>query len=266
MVFGEMNAGTVACASTPAILRTLPDNAYLRTASYVDDHAQGSHTFADLLKGYADFLAVCEKENWTLNATKTMVGFPACNFFGFRVKKQAPASPTQILTPSDAWSHPPMYLNSARRSEYSFNHPGSFPTTRTSFGRSPNSPAASTASPFPSPGHRKGNKALITCETSFWMAFTLPPDYRLPVHSGAMHPMMEKPMASSNLMTYQSTHNSQLKTTARNITTVRLTDSDTLHTIPHSTETRHNIAWFSKVWSDADRKRAPFYLEADTLL
>jgi hypothetical protein len=31
-------------------------------------------------------------------------------------------------------------------------------------------------------------------------------------------------------------------------------------------DTRHNIAWFSKVWSEADRKRAPFYLEADTLL
>jgi hypothetical protein len=41
MVFGEMNAGTVACAATPAILRTLPDSAYLRTATYVDDHAQG---------------------------------------------------------------------------------------------------------------------------------------------------------------------------------------------------------------------------------
>jgi hypothetical protein len=93
MVFGEMNAGTVACASTPAILRSLPDNAYLRTASYVDDHAQGSHTFADLLKGYADFLSLCERENWTLNAPKTMVGFPTCIVFGFKKK---------ISTPSDA--------------------------------------------------------------------------------------------------------------------------------------------------------------------
>jgi hypothetical protein len=58
MVFGEMNAGTVACAATPAILRTLPDSAYLRTAAYVDDQAQGSHTFADLIKGYTDFLAL----------------------------------------------------------------------------------------------------------------------------------------------------------------------------------------------------------------
>jgi hypothetical protein len=30
MVFGEMNAGTVACAATPAILRTLPAQAHLR--------------------------------------------------------------------------------------------------------------------------------------------------------------------------------------------------------------------------------------------
>jgi hypothetical protein len=49
-------------------------------------------------------------------------------------------------------------------------------------------------------------------------------------------------------------------------TIVRLTVSDTLQTIPHNVDTRHNIAWFSKVWSEADRKRAPFYLEADTLL
>jgi hypothetical protein len=52
---------------------------YLRTAAYVDDdHAQGSHTFADLLKGY---LALCERENWTLKATKTLVGFPCINLF-----------------------------------------------------------------------------------------------------------------------------------------------------------------------------------------
>jgi hypothetical protein len=54
----------------------------------VDDHAQGSHTFADLLKGYTDFLALCERENWTLNAKKTFVGFPSIVFFGFHVWKK----------------------------------------------------------------------------------------------------------------------------------------------------------------------------------
>jgi hypothetical protein len=99
MVFGEMNAGTVACAATPAILRTLPDSAYLRTAAYVDDHAQGSHTFADLLKGYADFLALCERENWTLNATKTLVGFPSCVFFGFHVDREGTRLADKNLDP-----------------------------------------------------------------------------------------------------------------------------------------------------------------------
>jgi hypothetical protein len=91
MVFGEMSAGTVACAATPAILRTLPAQAHLRTASYVDDHAQGSHTFDDLLIGYTDFLALCERENWTLNTTKTMVGFSSCPFFAFSSTNMAPA-------------------------------------------------------------------------------------------------------------------------------------------------------------------------------
>jgi hypothetical protein len=85
MVFGEMNAGTVACANTLATLMTLPHQAHLRTAAYVDDHAQGSRTFADLLQGYRDFLALCDRHSWTLNATKTKVGYPSCVFFGFEV-------------------------------------------------------------------------------------------------------------------------------------------------------------------------------------
>jgi hypothetical protein len=42
MVFGEINAGTVACAHIPAKIRTLSHNAHTRTAAYVDDNAQGS--------------------------------------------------------------------------------------------------------------------------------------------------------------------------------------------------------------------------------
>ncbi len=60
MVFGEMNAGTVACSLIPAQLRTLPNNAYLRTAAYVDDNAQGSNTFEDLLTGWTDYLTLCQ--------------------------------------------------------------------------------------------------------------------------------------------------------------------------------------------------------------
>jgi hypothetical protein len=61
MVFGEMNTGTVACANTSATLMRLPHNAHKRTAAYVDDHVQGSGTFAEHLQGYHDFLALCQE-------------------------------------------------------------------------------------------------------------------------------------------------------------------------------------------------------------
>jgi hypothetical protein len=106
--------GTVACAATPAILRTLPDSAHLRTAAYVDDHAQGSHTFADLLiKGYADFLALCERENWTLNATKTLVGFPSIVFFGFRIDKHGTRLADKNLDAIKRMAPHPTYLSYA---------------------------------------------------------------------------------------------------------------------------------------------------------
>jgi hypothetical protein len=59
MVFGELNAGTVACATTPSDIRLLPHNAHVKTANYVDDAAQGSHTVPELLQGWRDYLALC---------------------------------------------------------------------------------------------------------------------------------------------------------------------------------------------------------------
>jgi hypothetical protein len=69
------------------------------TLSPICSHAQGSHTFADLLSGYTDFLALCERENWTLNATKTMVGFLSCPFFGFVVDKSGTRLADKNLDP-----------------------------------------------------------------------------------------------------------------------------------------------------------------------
>ncbi len=52
-----------------------------------------------LLKGYTDFLALCERENWTLNATKTRVGFLSCVFFGFLVDKSGTRLADKNLDP-----------------------------------------------------------------------------------------------------------------------------------------------------------------------
>jgi hypothetical protein len=267
MVFGEMNAGTVACAATPAILRTLPDSAYLRTAAYVDDHAQGSHTFADLLKGYADFLALCERENWTLNATKTLVGFPSCVFFGFHVDREGTRLADKNLDPIKRMV-PPTNLPELRMTLGVFVQSSRFiphyahlvrpltELTRSDKGK----PIPFTWTPERQQSYDHIRNLLLD---GIHLA---PPDYRLPFHSGGdasndgksygIHQFCDLPAGSQFTVTAHSPTS----------TTVCLIPSNRLHTIPHTLDTRRNIAWFSKTWSEADRKRAPFYLEADTLL
>jgi hypothetical protein len=99
MVFGELNAGTVACATTPSDLRLLPHEAHTKTASYVDDAAQGSHTFSDLLQGWHDYLALCADRSWTLSAKKTRVGYDHCIFFGFHADKHGTRLADKNLDP-----------------------------------------------------------------------------------------------------------------------------------------------------------------------
>jgi hypothetical protein len=267
MVFGEMNAGTVACAATPAILRTLPNKAYLRTASYVDDHAQGSNTFAELLQGYTDFLALCERENWTLNAPKTMVGFPSCPFFGFLVDKNGTRLADKNLDPVRRMV-PPTNVPELRKTLGVFVQSSRF---------IPN--YAHVVRPLTELTRSEhGKPVAFTWTTERQASFDhirnllldgihlAPPDYRLPFHSGgdasndgkAYGIFQYNDLNRDTQFTVESHHADH--------TIVRLTETNTLHTIPHTVDTRHNIAWFSKVWSEADRKRAPFYLEADTLL
>ena len=267
MVFGEMNAGTVACAATPAILRTLPDSAHLRTAAYVDDHAQGSHSFAELLKGYTDFLALCERENWTLNATKTFVGFSSCVFFGFHVDKSGTRLADKNLDPIKRMV-PPANLPELRMTLGVFVQSSRFipryahivrpltELTRSDKGK----PVPYLWTPERQQSYDHIRNLLLD---GIHLA---PPDYRLPFHSGGdasndgksygIHQFCDLPRSTQFSVTAHTPTE----------TTVRLTDTNTLHTIPHNNDTRHNIAWFSKTWSEADRKRAPFYLEADTLL
>jgi hypothetical protein len=260
MVFGEMNAGTVACAATPNILQTLPDSAHLRTAAYVDDHAQGSHSFAELLKGYTDFLALCERENWTLNATKTLVGFPSCVFFGFHVDKSGTRLADKNLDPIKRMVSPTnlpelrmtlgVFVQSSRFiPQYAHIVRPLTELTRCDKGQ----PVSYIWTPERQTSYDHIRNLLLD---GIHLA---PPDYRLPFHSGVDASNDGKAYGIHQFCDLPKPH-------SPTETTVRLIDSNTLHTIPHNPDTRLNIAWFSKTWSDADRKRAPFYLEADTLL
>jgi hypothetical protein len=89
-------------------------NAHTRTAAYVDDNAQGSHTFEELLQGWNDFLDLCVQENWQLNATKTHVGYPSCVFFGFEVDSQGTRLAEKNLDPVRRMV-PPSNLHDVRK-------------------------------------------------------------------------------------------------------------------------------------------------------
>jgi hypothetical protein len=267
MVFGEMNAGTVAYAATPAIIRTLPDDSHLRTASYVDDHAQGSHTFADLLKGYTDFLALCQQENLTLNATKIKFGFPSCPFFAFIADKTGTRLADKNLDPVRRMV-PPCNLPELRKTLGVFVQSSRFIPNYTHVVRPLTALTRSEqGKPVPFLWNTAQQDSFDHVRNLLLDGIHLaPPDYRLPFHSGgdasndgkAYGIFQYNDLSKEIQFTVDSHHATH--------TIVRLTTNDVLHTIPHTVDTRHNIAWFSKVWSEADRKRAPFYLKADTLL
>jgi hypothetical protein len=267
MVFGEMNAGTVACSLIPAQLRTLPNNAYLRTAAYVDDNAQGSHTFDDLLSGWTDFLTLCTEKHWQLNATKTTIGYHSCVFFGFEVDAHGVHLADKNLDPIRRMV-PPTNLHELRSTLGVFVQSSRFipnyahitqaltHLTRTSNGK-----------PVPFIWTDAQQQAYDKIRDLLLDGIHLcPANYLLPFHCGGdasndgkafgIHQYSDLPPGTTLSVTAHSAYE----------TTVMLTETNTPHTIPHNEQTRRVIAWFSKTWSDADRKRAPFYLEADALL
>ena len=108
MVFGEKNAGQVASNPVRTKLRNLPGNAGDRTACYVDDNAQGNFLldsedplirYSHFIKGWKDYLKMCHDNNWTLNPTKTRLGFPYVTFFGFTADNEGYRLSDQNLDP-----------------------------------------------------------------------------------------------------------------------------------------------------------------------
>jgi hypothetical protein len=267
MVFGEMNAGTVACANTPATLQRLPHNAHKRTAAYVDDHAQGSRTFADLLQGYRDFLALCLEEHWTLNATKTRVGYPSCVFFGFEVDKKGTRLADKNLDPIRRMV-PPSNLPELRSTLGVFVQSARF-IPRYAHIVAPLTALTRSAAgkPVPYIWDDKTQSAYDEIRNLLLDGIHLsPPDYRLPFHGCGDASNDGKSFGLNQYNDLPPGTAFTVHSHSPTETVVHLTLTNLTHTITHNDSSRLNIAWWSKCWSEADRKRAPFYLEADTFL
>ncbi len=88
-------------------------------------------------------------------------------------------------------------------------------------------------------------------------AHLAPPHYGLPFHCGGdasndgkafgIHQYNDLPAGTNFTVTSHTT----------TTTTVSLPDGSS-HTITHTDHNRKNIAWFSKCWTEAERKCAPF--------
>jgi len=250
-----------------AAIVSLPDNALSRTSCYVDDSAQGSHTFGDLLKGWRDFLHLCRERTWSLNATKTKAGYDTCTFFGFEADANGTRLADKNLDPITRMV-PPQDLSELRHTLGVFVQSKAFipdyaliVACLTALTRSTN------GKPVPFIWNSTTQAAYDHIRNLLLDGVHLhPAHYDLPFHGagdasddgkafGIFQYNDLPPGTSFEVLSHSSSH-----------TTVQVLGESSTHDIPHSLETRKPIAWFSKTWSEADRKRAPYYLEADALL
>jgi hypothetical protein len=196
-----------------------------------------------------------------------MVGFPICTFFGFKVDKTGTRLADKNLDPVRRMI-PPANVPELRKVLGVFVQSSRFIPNYAHVVRSLTELTRSIhGKPVPFEWTRERQESFDHIRNLLLVGIHLsPPDYRLPFHSGGDAFNDGKAYGifqfSDLPITTQFTVESHSPTT----TIVRLADTNALHFIPHTPDTRHNIAWFSKVWSEADRKRAPFYLEAGTLL
>jgi hypothetical protein len=93
-----------------------------------------------------------------------------------------------------------------------------------------------------------------------------PPDYRLPFHGGGDASNDGKSFGLSQHNDLPAGEEFTMMSNTPHETVILLTRTNKPHTITHNEHSRLHIVWWSETWSEADRKRAPFYLEADTFL
>ena len=93
-----------------------------------------------------------------------------------------------------------------------------------------------------------------------------PPDYNLPFHLGCDASNDGKAAGLTQYSDITAGTSFTVLDYGPDHTTVMIAGETNPHPIAHTAENRKIIVYFSKCWSEADRKRAPYYLEADCLL
>jgi hypothetical protein len=177
-----------------------------------------------------------------------MVGFTSCPFFGFLVDKSGTRLAEKNLDPVRRMV-PPANVPELRKTLGVFVQSSRFiphyahvvrPLTELT--------SSENGKPVPFTWTQERQNSFDHVRNLLLDGIHLaPPDYCLPFHSGgdasndgkAYGIFQYNDLSRDTQFSVESHHDTH--------TIVRLTQDNTLHTIPHTVNTRNNIAWFSKV-------------------
>jgi transposase InsO family protein len=239
--FGQKNSGTEAQGPYRNAAKSLRN-----LANYMDDWLGFSNDLDQLCSDFDKFLAVCVINNITLNTTKTRVGYSSAQFFGFTVNRDGTRLSDKHLDPLENLV-PPTDIPELRRVLGLFVVSRRFienyamvvkPMTDILRGRHPQ---FSWSEPQ--------QVAFDTARELLLGGIHLsPPDYSLPFHLAT-----DASEDGKGGYLYQ-------------LPTIPIEDQHPYCPRKHGPDKVAIIQFLSKSWTETQRNRPPFYLEADALL
>ena len=240
--FGQKNSGTEAQGPYRIAISQLSTDSRQHLSNYVDDFMGYARNLDDLCRRFEDFLSVCDRNNITLNPHKVRVGYSKATFFGFQVDKRGTQLAEKHLDPIRNLV-PPSDVSELRRvlgifvqsRKYIHNYAHIVkPMTRMTGGKLKFQWGQQQQAAF----DNVRDRLLAGVHLSA-------PDYAHPFHlftdasddgKGAI--LCQFPGISSQYP----------------------------HSKEHNAENMRVICYFSKCWTDSERNRPPYYLEASALL
>jgi len=239
--FGQKNSGTEAQGPYRNAARSLKN-----LANYMDDWLGFTNNVDQLCIDFEKFLAVCVANNITLNTTKTRVGYSSAQFFGFTVSADGTRLSDKHLDPLQNLV-PPTDIPELRRVLGLFVVSRRFikdyamvvkPMTDILRGRHPE---FSWSQPQ--------QDAFDTVRELLLGGIHLsPPDYSLPFHLAT-----DASEDGKGGYLYQ-------------LPSIPIEDQHPFCPRKHGPDNVAIIQFLSKSWTETQRNRPPFYLEADALL
>ena len=240
--FGQKNSGTEAQGPYRIAMAQLSADSRQHVSNYVDDFMGYANSTDDLCARFEDFLSVCAENHITLNPHKVRVGYSSATFFGFEVDKDGTRLAEKHLDPIKNMV-PPSNTSELRSVLGVFQQSRKYidkyahivkPLTRM------------TGSTVAFQWDEKHQRAYDNIRDRLLNGVHLSaPDYDYPFHlfTGASDDGKGAVLAQFPTLSSQYPYTKE-----------------------HNAKNMRVISYYSKCWTDAERNRPPYYLEANALL